>query len=208
MNDATLQTEQLQAWLSRLQAGDRTAPDELLRHVCGRLESLTRKLRRDYPGLRRWAETDDVLQGAMLRLLRALKATCPADSREFFALAATQIRRELLDLARHYYGPHGLGANHRSDPAEGSVPPLHERADDTHDPGRLAEWWELHQHIDALPAPERSVVDLLFYHGLSQVQAASVLGVTIRTVQRRWQSALLQLHPRVRGETRSPGGLL
>jgi len=35
---------------------------------------------------------------------------------------------------------------------------------------------------------------LLYYHGLSQVEAAAQLHVSVRTVQRRWQKALLELH--------------
>ena len=38
----------------------------------------------------------------------------PDSTRAFFGLAAEQMRRELLDLARHYYGPEGEGANHDS----------------------------------------------------------------------------------------------
>jgi DNA-directed RNA polymerase specialized sigma24 family protein len=38
------------------------------------------------------------------------------------------------------------------------------------------------------------VVDLLFYQGLPQADAAAILGVTVRTVQRRWHDALIRLH--------------
>ncbi|MFL5341195.1 MAG: RNA polymerase sigma factor [Gemmataceae bacterium] len=199
MAESSFGTVQLQGWLERLRAGDRAAPDELIRHVCGRLERLTRTMLRDFPGVRRWAETDDVLQSALLRLLRALREARPSGTREFFALAAAQIRRELLDLARHYFGPLGDGAHHASVADVGSGPPLYERADDSQDPSRLAEWCEFHRHIASLPEPEREVVDLIFYHGLTQAEAAEVLGVTVRTVQRRWQSALLRLHPILKG---------
>jgi RNA polymerase sigma-70 factor (ECF subfamily) len=37
------------------------------------------------------------------------------------------------------------------------------------------------------------VVGLLWYVGLSQVEAASVLGVSVRTVKRRWQEARIAL---------------
>ncbi len=193
MTEASFGTVQLEGWLARMRAGDRAAPDELVRHVCGRLERLTRHMLRDYPGVHRWTETDDVLQSALLRLLRALQEARPKDTREFFALAAEQIRRELLDLARHYFGPLGEGARHLS--ANGEGPPLYERADESLEPSRLAEWCEFHRHIAGLPEPEREVVDLIFYYGMTQAEAAAVLDVAVRTVQRRWQSALLRLHP-------------
>src|SRR5262249_14311685 len=130
---------------------------------------------------------------------RALREARPTGTREFFSLAAAQVRRELLDLARHYYGPHGDGAHHRSTPAAESGTPLYERADESQEPGRLAEWCEVHRHNAGLRDAEGEVVDLVFYHGLSQVEAAEVLGVTPRTIQRRWQSALLRLHPVLKG---------
>jgi DNA-directed RNA polymerase specialized sigma24 family protein len=46
-------------------------------------------------------------------------------------------------------------------------------------------------------------VDLLFYQGLQQAEAAAVLGVSERTVKRRWQSARLALHEALGG--RLPG---
>jgi RNA polymerase sigma-70 factor (ECF subfamily) len=174
--------------MARIEAGDAAALDSLLRHTGERLERLARHMLHAHPAVQRWAQTDDVLQGALLRLARALRNVRPTSARDFFALAAQQVRRELIDLARHFYGAHGVGANH----ASGSLPEA--GANRTHDPDALADWSEIHEQIDSLPAEERLVVDLLFYQGLPQAEAAAVLGVTVRTVQRRWQSALVRLH--------------
>jgi RNA polymerase sigma factor (sigma-70 family) len=192
MTEPSPQTLQLQGLLQRMRSGDRAASDELLRHISGRLQRLTRQMLKGHPAVMRWAQTDDVLQGALLRLLRAVKDIQPHSTRAFFALATQQIRRELIDLARHYYGPEGLGSNHDSrgpgDPAvEGS-------ADSAIDPSRVAEWWEFHRKIDELPEEQRDVVGLLFYQGLTQTEAAELLGVTTRTIQRRWYAALVHLH--------------
>ena len=199
-DDETLSAEQLHAWLDRLAAGDRTAPDELLRHVGGRLRALTRQMLRGYPGVHRWEQTDDVLQGALVRLLRALQAVHPESARAFFALATEQVRRELLDLARHHFGPLGAAARHATPPEGPAASAPDDPADLSHEPGRLAEWREFHEQIAGLPDEEREVVGLLFYQGLKQAEAAAVLGVTVRTVQRRWQSALVRLHPILKGE--------
>jgi RNA polymerase sigma-70 factor (ECF subfamily) len=51
-----------------------------------------------------------------------------------------------------------------------------------------------------LPDAERAVADLLFYQGLSQEEAAALLGVDVRTVQRRWQRVRVHLHGRLGGE--------
>ena len=58
----------------------------------------------------------------------------------------------------------------------------------------LHAWCEFHEQVRRLPADEREVIDLLFYQELTQAEAANLLHVTVRTVQRRWQSALLELH--------------
>src|SRR4051794_35267596 len=98
MRHAFPPTVQFQQWLDGMRAGDRVARDELFHHVSKQLERLTRKMLKSYPGVQRWEQTDDVLQNALLRLWRALGEVRPASTRDFFALAATQIRRELLDL--------------------------------------------------------------------------------------------------------------
>src|SRR4029077_21278671 len=101
----------LNALLARAQAGDSAARDDLIRRCSRRLELLTRKMLRDFPAVRRWEETGDVFQNAAVRLVRALNAVTPTSTREFFGLAAEQIRRELVDLARHYRGPEGHDRN-------------------------------------------------------------------------------------------------
>ena len=53
--------------------------------------------------------------------------------------------------------------------------------------------------MQLLPEAEREVFDLLWYEGLTQAEAARVLGVTDRTVKNRWRSAKLELQ-RVLGE--------
>jgi RNA polymerase sigma factor (sigma-70 family) len=177
--------------LTQAAAGVEGAIDALLQHSCDRLTRLTRRMLGDFPRVRRWAETGDVLQSALMRLLNALRAARPATPRDFLALAALQIRRELIDLARQYYGPEGIGANHASAVRNGSPP---ERVDPRDGPASLVQWSELHQHIEALPAEEREVVGLLFYQGLAQAEAADLLGVSLRTIQRRWHVALCKLH--------------
>jgi RNA polymerase sigma-70 factor (ECF subfamily) len=191
-------TARLQSCLDRLQAGEDAARAELLQTAAGRLDRLARKMLRDYPGVRRWEETGDVCQNAVLRLHRALADVAPATVRDFFRLAAVQIRRELIDLARRYAGPHGLGRHHVTPNGPDAVAP--EPPDETHDPANLAAWGEFHRRIDALPPDDRELFDLLWYQDLSQVEAAALLGLSERTLRRRWQAARLRLHEALRGD--------
>jgi RNA polymerase sigma factor (sigma-70 family) len=190
--------------LERLRAGDEGARQELLDAACASLTRLTRAMLRDYRRLKRWEETDDVLQGALLRLCRALQTVTPQTPREFYRLAALQIRRELIDLARHHFGPEGPAGRHESVAGAGdagsAARPAVEPADSTYGPPRLAAWAEFHEQADALPEEEREVFDLVWYQGLTHAEAAGLLGVSTKTVQRRWHAACLRLHEVLGGE--------
>jgi RNA polymerase sigma-70 factor (ECF subfamily) len=196
------QTVQIQAWIDRLQAGDESARKELLNCACERLTRLTRKMLKDYPRLKRWEQTGDVLQNATLRLYRALEDVRPASVSEFFRLAALNIRRELLDLAKHYYGPRGLGAKHASVARRAesdSGTPAIEPADPGGEPGHLVPWTEFHSQVEQLPEDERQIFDLLWYQELSQAEAAALLKVSERTIKRRWQAARFKLQRALQG---------
>src|SRR5262245_56428299 len=204
MADPSSQTLHVQACLDRIRGGDEAARGELLGYACERLRNLARKMLKGYPNVRRWEQTDDVLQNAALRLHRTLQQLPVQTSLDFFRLAALNSRRALLDRSRHYYGPQGQGAHHATwgsgDSSStgsdaGLAPP-----DPTGDPTRLAAWGEFHEQIGALPDEERAVFDLLWYQGLSQAEAAELLNVSERTIKRRWQAARLRLHEALGGE--------
>ena len=182
--------------IARVQAGDAAAREELLDRSRDRLTRLARKMLRDFPGVRRWEETDDVFQNAALRLCRALESVQPPTAAAFFRLAAAQIRRELLDLARRYSGTPGPDAAYRDSPSVGKAALPHsglDPADTTRDPGRLSFWTDFHNAVESLPAEERDVFELVFYQGLPQAEAASILDISIRTLKRRWQAARLRI---------------
>jgi RNA polymerase sigma-70 factor (ECF subfamily) len=194
-------TTRLQHYLDRLQAGDESARKELLGGVCERLGRLTQTMLRDYRRVKRWEQTDDVLQSALLRLYRALETVTPATLREFYRLAALQVRRELIDLARHYFGPESPGAHYESvaDAPGAQASPLADPADSTYRPDRLADWAEFHEQASNLPAEEQEVFDLVWYQELTHAEAAALLDVSTKTVQRRWHAACLRLHEALGG---------
>lgn len=179
-------TTALQKLLNYGTLGNDEVYEELLARACERLRVLARKRLRGFPALRRWVETDDVLQQAMLRLHRALQQVRPSTVGSFFGLAGLQMRRELHDLHRHHFGPHGVAANHHTDSGSG----LLNAADDAEMP---VGWDRFHDLVEALPDDERAVVDCLFLNELTQEETAQVLAVSLRTVKRRWQSARIRL---------------
>jgi RNA polymerase sigma factor (sigma-70 family) len=189
----------IQGWLDRLRAGDDSARDALLASAGDRLMRLARKMLKGFPGVGRWEQSDDVLQNALIRLDRSLRAVVPPTAQDFFRLAAAQIRRELIDLARHYHGPTGLGAHHDTRGRTDGVDESGQPEDSTYDPGRLAAWTEFHARIESLPEADRELFDLLWYQGLTQAEAARVLDVSERTVNKRWVAARLDLRDALGG---------
>jgi RNA polymerase sigma factor (sigma-70 family) len=200
MAESDAKTTVLVQLLERMKDGDLAARDELVRAFRARLEHLARKMLLKYPGVGRWVEADDVLQGSLLRILRALESVQPGSTRAFFGLAAEQMRRELLDLARHFYGPQGLGANYASvaDDSGASQPGFDPAGPG--DDGDLERWCRFHEEVAKLPAQEREVVGLIYYHGWSQAQVAELFQVNVRTVRRWWEAALVKLHRDLKGE--------
>jgi RNA polymerase sigma-70 factor (ECF subfamily) len=128
-------------------------------------------------------QPDELLSAVIERLLKALRAARPQTVREFFALANQHMRWELNDLARRL----------DSQPAarelrEGIVlsPPSSVS-------GLTPDGLRMLEAIEDLPDEEREVFDLVRIQGMTQVEAAEVLGVSNKTVQRRLNRALLIL---------------
>jgi RNA polymerase sigma factor (sigma-70 family) len=199
MSDA-LTTELLQSHLNALRLGDTAARGRLLETACDRLRHLTRQMLRQFGHVRSFEQTDDVLNNAVIRLMRALGDADVlarlATARDFLRLAAAQVRRELIDLARHYASAKAQFLQPAADDVNRSGP---EPAETTFDPAGLALWSEFHRCAEELPADEKEVFDLLWYQELSKVEAARVLGVDEKTVRRRFQAAQRRLYDRLGG---------
>ena len=101
-----------EALLKRLRAGDDAARQEVVCRCAKRLEQQVSKMLGRFPGVHRWEQTDDVLQGAMMRFHQLLNHIQLDSVRCFLGLAGEHIRRELIDLHRKYFGPEGLGTDH------------------------------------------------------------------------------------------------
>jgi RNA polymerase sigma factor (sigma-70 family) len=186
-------TSQLQQLLDRMRGGDDSVRTELLGLAYERLRLLARKMfHQDFPRLGNLHETDSILHEAVLRLFRALQEVQPTSVHDFLTFSAAQIRRVLLDMARHQ----GLRDRKTNEWSTGSASPAadHEGlAEQTLEPSHLAQWSEFHQKVRELPDQEREVIDLYWYQGLTQAETARVLGVHEKAVSRRWLSARLKL---------------
>ena len=114
----------------------------------------------------------------------------------------------MIDLARRITARRGAATFHADVPLAKSGQttsdnPHGEKADPSQELSQLAAWAEFHEHAGTLPEEVGEVFDLIFYQGLSHAVAAALLGVSTKTVQRRWQDACVRLHKAMGG--RLPG---
>ena len=181
MSDSITSIEQC---LTRLQAGAPSARQELLEHTSRRLEKLTRAKRKQFPGVE---ETGDILNDVVLRLDQALRKIQPVSARQFFGLAAKHVHWALLNAAEKRH----VSAD-ELDPIDSAAGPATsaETADLLN---------RLHREVETLPEELREVIDLLFYLGLTQTEAAEAIGVTSRTVRDRLRKAKEVLHDALGG---------
>lgn len=193
----------LEACLSKLAAGDLGVRDELVAIVCDRMSQIAHRMLRRFPGVRRYDETDDVVQNAAMRLYRALAEVRPTSVQHFISLAGVQIRRELLDMARRNSGPESYAANHETNYARGSgeawakVDKIASQAE----PAELLDnWSRLHEAAAAMPPEEKELFHLVWYLGAKQDEAARILNCSTRTIKRRWDSVKQLIDRELNGE--------
>lgn len=182
----------VRACLDRLVAGDPSARDRILELFATRLRALASRMLDRYPTVRRWDDTDDVFQNAALRLHRALGTLRPQSPHDVMMLAAAQVRRELLDLARRYAGPQSHAAHHATNlvaaDLDPDAAPFH--TDRSPAPAASLDRWSLfHAAVDGLPAESRELFHLVWYLGADQQTIARLLDCSARTVKTRWRAA-------------------
>jgi RNA polymerase sigma-70 factor (ECF subfamily) len=146
----------------------------------------TKLLHRSYPRLTRPPlnlQSDELLDAVVERLLKALREVRPESVRQFFALANQHMRWELNGLAgRLDEQPVRVELHEEllpAPPSSGSSISLNFRR-------MLAA-------IEGLPEDEREVFDLVRIQGTTQAEAAQVLDVSTKTVQRRLNRAVMLL---------------
>jgi RNA polymerase sigma factor (sigma-70 family) len=152
-----------------------------LQMLCANL--LYRKYRRlTLPPLN--LQPDEMLDAVVERLLKAMRSVRPQTVRQFFAMVNQHMRWELNDVARRLdEQPSAVEVWEDMVP----VPPASSDSELTPDGRRILK------AIDELPEDEREVFGLVHIQGLMQGEVAEVLGVSVRTVQRRLNSSLLLL---------------
>ena len=131
---------------------------------------------------------DEMLDAVVERLLKAMQSVRPKSVRQFFALANQHMRWELNDLARR------LDKRVKTVELQDDVPGALSTSDSVLTPDGL----RMLAAIDRLPEDEQEVFGLVRLQGLTQSETAEMLGVSLKTVQRRLNRSLLQLAKELR----------
>ncbi len=181
-------TEQVEAALARIVAGDQTAYDDLIPLIYDELHqvasSFMRRERQHHT-----LQTTALVNEACIRLLR-LDRVQWEDRAHFIRVAARAMRRVLVDHAR------GRNRLKRGE-GEDTLP-----LEDIERQGAAVFGYPdlrilaLDMAMDKLAAVEErkaQVVELLYFGGLTLEETAKVLGVSRRTVDRDWLFARLWL---------------
>lgn len=174
--------------LAALNGGEPVEPivRELIGRSADRLHQLCgTMLVRSYPRLMQPPlnlNADELLSAVVDRLLKSISSVKPTNVRQFFALANKHLRWELNDLARRLdQQQHSIGLN---DAVEAPV---------STDSGLSPNALRILEAIEGLPDEEREVFSLVRIQGLEHGEAATILSVSVKTVQRRLRRALVQL---------------
>lgn len=186
--------------LARAAAGDRAALDGALPLVYDELRRLARRqLRGEDPG--HTLNTGALVHEAYLRLVDQTRGEW-RDRAHFFAVAATAMRRVLVDHARrHHAAKRGAAARPvglEAVDALGGAGAPDGPAGDAH-AELLVDLDAALARLAALDARQARVVECRFFAGLTEEETAAALGIGLRTAKRDWAKArswLFQaLHP-------------
>jgi RNA polymerase sigma-70 factor (ECF subfamily) len=170
--------------LTRLGEGDQQALDQLFPLVYGELRDLAAGLMH---GERRGhtLQPTALAHEAYLRLLGDA-STGLKDRSHFFAVAARAMRRILVEHARAR-GRRKRGGGWVRVTLTSSLPGVTQPSLD------ILALDEALSRLQMLDPRKAQVVELLYFGGLTAQEAAEVLGVTSRTIERDWQFARLWL---------------
>jgi RNA polymerase sigma factor (TIGR02999 family) len=174
-------TEHLLAW----SAGEDSAAQSLFPLVYDELRRIAhRQMGRERIG--HTLDTTGLVHEAYLKLVDQTRAQW-TDRAHFFAVAATAMRRVLVDYARRYRTDK-RGAEPRRVSLTDDMLVAEQRAD------TLIAVDDALSELARIDARLSKVVECRFFAGLTEEETADVLGVTARTVRRDWIKAKGWLH--------------
>ena len=174
------ETHDITGLLDRWRLGDMEAANQLMELTYGELHRIAaREMRREHG--EHTLQTTAVLHEAYLRIFRSGPFEL-RDRAHFFAVAAQQLRRVLLDHARRAHREKRGGGIVKLSLWESDVGAL--GAND-----RLLALDDALVRLEELDPRAAKVVELRFFGGLTEAEAAEVLRISVATLKRDWDFA-------------------
>lgn len=186
----------IQNLLEQIERGENllVAKQQVITVAYGRLRILARKMLASFNRVELDEETDGLIAESYLRLNKSLDEMRPENVRQFFALAALQMRRQLLDKLRHV---RGRGEEERPQKFSLEQPnSSHPHQADLADSASSTPNWtslDVLAALDKIDDRERECLILQNWYNFSHAEIAKLLQVSTKTVQRLSNSAYLQL---------------
>src|SRR4051812_46166317 len=138
--------------IDRLNAGDRSAADELFTRVYRRLVRLSGLTLGTFPDLSRQHDAESAVHQVWIDLQTALRSVKPENPERYLGLLAVKVRFALLDLARkERRGMHTVSLTPGDVDPEDSTPTFEPAGGSSCDPGRLELWTRFHEAVNELP---------------------------------------------------------
>lgn len=167
--------------LSQIESGDSAASEQLLPFVYEELRKLAAaRLAHENPG--QTLQATALVHEAYLRLVDTKKAQHWDSRRHFFAAAAESMRRILIEAARR---------KHRLKRGGGAIRVDLEQLDleSPEDPEFLPNLSDALESLSMVAPQASELVRLRFFAGLTNAEAASLLGISPRKANQIWAYA-------------------
>jgi RNA polymerase sigma factor (TIGR02999 family) len=172
--------------LQQANAGDERAMEQVISLVYGELHRLaSRVMSGEQTG--HTLQTTALVHEAYLRLFGG-EPVKPKDSKHFFALAAKQMRRIVVDHARAKKAQKRGGVKISLD----DLCQVSEKPD-----GNLVELDDALAELEEQDPEAAKVVELRFFGGYTEEEVAGVLAVSVAKVRRDWEFARAWLYHRL-----------
>jgi RNA polymerase sigma factor (TIGR02999 family) len=168
------------ALLHRWRLGEPGAANELMELVYGELHRIAaREMRREHG--EHTLQTTAVVHEAYLRICRSEPIDW-TNRAHFYAVAAQQLRRVLVDHARRVHSEKRGGDVVKLSLLESDGPAIN--IDD-----RVLAVNEALDRLEVLDPRAAKAVELRFFGGLSEAEAAEALEISVATLKRDWEFA-------------------
>ncbi len=179
--------------LARIREGDQAATDELMPIVYDELRRRARSYLRQERANHTLQPTD-LVHDAYMRLFKDSNQSGPVEIKNrqhFFVIAARLMRRILVDHAR------AKGSEKR----EGRYQRVELSEDDGHSPPPDIDYIALDQalqKLEELHPRHAKIVELRYFGGMTEKEAAEALEISVTTLKREWEFARAWLFKRLK----------